>query len=194
MHQADQDMPPRALVLEAAHPTDIDLPALMAPGSPLLAFIEADTSSDLLMLRGLRDENGSQIMVPRIQSSRVEHALNISRGVATERMFRLTYGLYAPGSSPLAPGVVRTLLMTRHLLVPALIENGTFLPARAENIERAKSKAIPMGPVIAMFDRVQPARCESAHQRMTRAAFLRSEIDLVCQALNIREAGGVAFC
>lgn len=194
MHQAKYDVPPRPLVIEAAYPTDIDLPVLTTSGHPLLALIEVDSSSDLFVLRSLRDQNGAETPVPRIQSRRAEHALNISRGVKTERMFRLTYGLYAPGSSPLAPGIIRTLIMTRHLMAPALVEDGKFLPAGAENIERAKIAGIPPGPVIAMFDRIQPTRCESAHQRMARADFLRSEIDLLCNALGIREIDGIAFC
>lgn len=194
MHQAEHDVPPRPLVIEAAYPTDIDLPALTASGHPLIARIEVDSSSDLFVLRNLRDQGGAETPVPRIQSRRAEHALNISRGVKTERMFRLTYGLYAPGSPTLAPDIIRTVFITRHLMVPALVEDGKFLPAGAENIERAKIAGIPPGPVIAMFDRVQPARCESAHQRMARANFLRPEIDLLCNALSIRKVDGVAFC
>lgn len=194
MSHTDIDPSPRPLVIEAGHPTEVDLAALREIDQPAVIRLDADGVSDLLMFRDMRGLDGAPLNVPQSQKLRLEHAFNISRGIATERMFRIIYGIFAPNAPIPEPGTTRSLLLTQQLMAPVLIHNGTFLPADAAKIHRAELADVPPGPVVALFDRHQATRSDSAHAKMNRADQLRAEIDLVFNALGISNTQGTVFC
>lgn len=194
MSRAETEPAPRPLILEAAYPVDVDLPALRHLSGPAVAFFDSDGGSDILLFRKLHSREAGDIEVPYSQMRQAEHTFNIARGVKTDRMFRITYGIGAPGAPVPDPGTTRCLLLTHHLIAPVVCANGIFLPTDAGKIHRAQTAGIPQGPVIAFFERHHGAQSTSAHQKMAQAELLKPEIDLAFETIGMVNTQGVVFC